>query len=87
MEPIEILEQDRCFVNLSSKGEPRLGPRGLYADAERLGLLWLLNYSDGRHSLLDIAEHAAVPFWVLQEGACLLEACGLLKEVSERVTA
>ncbi|MPY90337.1 MAG: DUF4910 domain-containing protein [Luteitalea sp.] len=83
---IDILEQDRCFVNQFPKGEPRLGPRGLFADAARLGLLWLLNFSDGRHSLLDIAERAAMPLWVLQEGARRLKACGLLKEANERAT-
>jgi len=81
---LEILDEDRTFVNLSPKGEPRLGPRGLFADAERLGLFWILNFSDGRHSLLDIAERAQLPFWQLREGARRLEDCGLLESVSDR---
>jgi len=39
-----ILDEDRVFLNLSPKGEPRLGSRGLFADAERLGLFWILYF-------------------------------------------
>ncbi|HEY2487146.1 MAG TPA: DUF4910 domain-containing protein [Candidatus Binataceae bacterium] len=81
---IHILQEDRRYLNLSPKGEPRLGPRGLFADAERLGLLWILNLSDGLHTLLDIAERSHMPFWTLHEGARRLEESGLLREVSER---
>jgi len=78
---VSILEHDRTFLNLSPNGEPRLGPRGLFADAERLGLLWTLNFSDGRHSLLDIAERSNMPFWNILEGARRLVECDLLREV------
>ncbi len=50
---IDILQENRCYLNLSPKGEPRLGARGLFADAGRLGMLWTLNLSDGGHTLLD----------------------------------
>jgi aminopeptidase-like protein len=79
---VDILEENRTFLNLFPKGEPRLGPRGLFADAEPLGLFWILNFSDGQHSLLDIAERAHMPFWRLREGARRLEQCGLIKEVN-----
>jgi len=75
---LDILDEDRVFLNLSPNGEPRLAPRGLFADADRLGLFWILNFSDGNHSLLDIAERAHMPFWSLREGARRLEECGLL---------
>jgi aminopeptidase-like protein len=84
---IDVLDADRRYVNLSPKGEPRLGPRGLFADAERLGILWLLNLSDGKHSLLDIAERSRMPFWSLREGAYRLEQSGLLREVGQRDAA
>ena len=77
---IDILEEDRKYVNLSPKGEPRLAPRGLFHDAERLGLFGSLNFSDGQHSLLDIAERARMSFWRF-EGARRLEEAGLLREV------
>jgi aminopeptidase-like protein len=80
-----IMDEDRVFLNLSPKGEPRLGSRGLFADVERLGLFWILNFSDGRHSLLDIAQRAHLPFWHLHEGARRLEECGLLAVVNANV--
>ncbi len=67
---IEIIEHDRRYINLSPKCEPQLGRRGLYgaiggdkdAAAKNMAMLWVLNLSDGEHSLLDIAERAALPF-------------------------
>ena len=64
---VEILETNRRYVNLSPKGEPRLGKRGLYgatggrspADRER-AMLWILNQSDGSASLLDIAQRSGI---------------------------
>jgi aminopeptidase-like protein len=66
---LEIVENNRKYINLSPKGEPRLGARGLYramggsaAEPSRLALLWVLNQSDGEHSLLDICERSRLPF-------------------------
>ena len=81
MQGVDILQQDRRFLNQSPKGEPQLGPRGLYEAAESYGLLWILNFSDGRHSLLDIADRARMPFWRLQEGARRLLGSGLLQDL------
>lgn len=51
-------------------GEPQLGRRGLYEkmggqqdiEEHQLALLWVLNLSDGTHSLLDIAERSGLSF-------------------------
>ena len=43
-----------------------------------MAMLWALNFSDGGHSLLDIAERAGMPFGAIAEAAGLLEAHGLL---------
>jgi aminopeptidase-like protein len=82
---VELLEHDRTYVNLSPMGEPRLGARGLYpsmgggtADAARLALLWVLNLSDGAHTLLDIAERAGLPFASVRAAADALASAGLL---------
>jgi aminopeptidase-like protein len=88
---IEILEHDVACVNLSPKGEPQLGRRGLYkntggtspADFE-MSLLWVLNFSDGRYSLLDIAERAALPFATIRRAAIALRDAGLLATAEER---
>ncbi len=78
----ELLEGNRTYRNVSPKGEPQLGKRGLYdAEAEKnLALLWVLNLSDGGHSLLDIAERADLPFGSVQAAARALEKAGLLVE-------
>jgi aminopeptidase-like protein len=70
LDVINIFENDRKFINLQPYGEPQLGKRGLYRktggqqDIERsiLAKLWVLNQSDGDHSLLEIAERANMSF-------------------------
>ena len=83
---IDILENDRVLVNTSPKCEPALGKRGLYGTvgnetgaAERnMAMLWVLNLSDGRHALLDIAERSGLTFAAIGAAAERLEAAGLL---------
>jgi aminopeptidase-like protein len=85
---VTILERNRTYLNTSPKGEPQLGRRGLYHTMggrvdralEELALLWVLNLSDGYHSLLDIAERSALPFGVVKRAADTLTAAGLLRE-------
>jgi aminopeptidase-like protein len=87
-EVVEVLEANRRYLNLSPKGEPQLGRRGLYgqiggrSDAEerQMAMLWVLNQSDGRRSLLEVAERSGVPLALLAEVAADLEAAGLLAE-------
>jgi aminopeptidase-like protein len=86
-EAIAVLEDNRTFRNTSPKGEPQLGKRGLYgaiggdktAAAGNMAMLWVLNLSDGRHSLLDIAERADLPFATVRDAASLLHRHGLLQ--------
>jgi aminopeptidase-like protein len=88
---IEVLEHNRRYLNQNPKGEPQLGRRGLYRmvagqqekQAKELVLLWVLNLSDGRHSLLDIAGRAGVPFSEVQTAARMLLDCGLLLEANK----
>jgi aminopeptidase-like protein len=42
-------------------------------------MLWVLNLSDGRHTLLDIAERANLPFRAVADVAMLLRKHGLLQ--------
>src|SRR5262245_16026698 len=84
---VEVLEHNACYVNQSPKGEPQLGRRGLYRStgghldraSRELALLWVLNLSDGRHSLLDIAERSGLPFRAIRAAAEALTGQGLLK--------
>ena len=74
------------YCNTMPKCEPQLGRRGLYgavggdkdAAAANMAMLWILNLSDGMHSLLDIAERANLPFAVIRDAALLLHRSGLL---------
>lgn len=84
---LDLVDRDRVFVNRQPKGEPQLGRRGLYPPmgggpqaTEQLALLWMLNLSDGRHSLLDIAERSGLPFDVVCRAARTLADHDLLRE-------
>jgi aminopeptidase-like protein len=83
---VTVLEDDRRYVNQSPKGEPQLGKRGLYGAVGGMtpperehAMLWVLNQSDGSHSLLDIARRAGLAFDVVREAAGALEGAGLLR--------
>ncbi len=84
---LHVLEGNITYVNQSPKGEPQLGKRGLYrtmggpaGDRQReLALLWVLNLSDGQHSLLDIADRSGLPFETIRTAADALLPHGLLK--------
>lgn len=86
---VNILENNKTYINLNPMCEPQLGKRGLYRNiggdsaenVSELALLWVLNQSDGRHSLLDIAEKSGIVFQVLSKAADSLVEHGLLKEV------
>lgn len=80
------LDVDMRYVNLSPKGEPQLGKRGLYRKSggeglpgREFALLWVLNQSDGSNSLLEIAEKSGLSFEVIHEAARDLETAGLMK--------
>lgn len=65
MQVFRALEENRTYVSLNSKCEPQLGKRGLYTSlfgAEEQALLWVLNQSDGKHDLLEIAEKSGLGF-------------------------
>ncbi len=86
---IEVLEGNKPYRNLNPKCEPQLGRRGLYgamgghtqSAAAELALLWVLNLSDGRHELLDIAERSALPFATIARAAHALTRTALLEPV------
>lgn len=75
------LSANRIYRNLSPFCEPQLGKRGLYASdpAENMAFLWVLNLSDGTHSLLDIATRSVIPFAQIMTVADRLVSAGLLE--------
>ena len=83
---IDLIENDAVYCNTIPKCEPQLGRRGLYGRiggkkdiaTENLAMLWVLNLSDGSHSLLDIAERSDLPFEVIRRVVHVLREHGLL---------
>lgn len=85
---LDVLEHNKRYRNLKPWGEPHLGKRNLYRatggeppGAEIPARLWVLNLSDGEHSLLDIAERSGLPFTAIHSAAELLHQSGLLSEI------
>jgi aminopeptidase-like protein len=81
-----VLEENATYLNQNPKCEPQLGRRGLYgaiggrSDTQQfqLAMLWVLNLSDGAHSLLDIAERSELEFGLVAEATDVLVRAGLL---------
>ena len=92
LEMIEVLEGDIVCRNLSPKCEPQLGKRGLYAslgghsgtrekkEKKEVAMLWVLNLSDGDHTLLDIARRSGLPFSAVRAAADALRRTTLLED-------
>jgi len=84
LEILSLLENNRSYESTNPKCEPQLGKRGLYSSPgpDEQALLWVLNYSDGKHDLLDIAERSGLGFTRTQEAAERLLGAGLLRLAS-----
>ena len=88
---MEVLEHNRTLLNTNPYCEPALGRRELYRTTggahptvDNLARLWVLNLSDGSHSLLDIADRAGIDFTSIRVAADELFAHGLLREAKGR---
>ena len=81
---LDVLENNQHFCNQHPYGEPQLGRRNLYPEkaAELPARLWVLNLSDGRHSLLDIAERSGISFHEIRAAAEVLRQAGVLSATS-----
>jgi aminopeptidase-like protein len=83
---IETIERNLTYLNTNPYCEPQLGKRGLYklyggmqtSEDDRMALLWVLNLSDGQHSLLDIADRSGINFQVISKAASALAQQQLL---------
>ncbi len=86
---VDLLENNRTYQNQNPKCEPQLGKRGIYQGfgsgkdqrLKEMAMLWILNFSDGTNSLLDISKKSGLPFEVIQSMAELLRNYDLLKEI------
>jgi len=84
---VGALEGNGVYTNQNPKCEPQLGKRGLYraiggveSRVDELAILWILNLSDGKHSLLDIAERSGCGFDTIKRSADMLLQHNLLKQ-------
>lgn len=69
---LELIEKN-CTPQVTVLGEPQLGKRGLYptlstkeTHAKVRSMMDLIAYSDGKNTLLEIAEKINVPMWELR---------------------
>ena len=78
-----ILESNRTYLNLHAKCEPQFSKKGLGSESRdsTLAMQWVLNFSDGRHSLLDIADRSNLRFDLIVSAAEMLLGKGLLREL------
>ncbi len=82
----DVLENNRTYRNQKPYCEPQLGKRGLYGSVgggkstgeSVMAMLWVLNLSDGSHTLLDIAERSGMEFELIRLAAEALAATDLL---------
>jgi aminopeptidase-like protein len=89
LEIVDVIEGNKRYQNTHPYGEPQLGRRGLYGafggrkDSSKLemAMLWVLNLSDGQHSLLDIAERSGLAFPLIRASADALLEKELLVEI------
>ena len=91
---LDVLEDNRRYRNRNPFCEPQLGRRNLYhpvgghaPGVEISARLWVLNLSDGEHSLLDIAERSGLTFAAIRDAAELLSENKLLALIPEDLTA
>jgi aminopeptidase-like protein len=83
------VENGRYYRNLSPKGEPQLGRRGLYSamgghrqsSDREMAMLWVLNLSDGHHATWDISRQSGLPQEMIEEVAEILRRHDLLEEM------
>jgi aminopeptidase-like protein len=88
VEALHEIQHSPRYINLQPNCEPQLGRRGLYdtlggnneAKNLQLALLWMLSYSDGTHTLADIAGLSGIENAVLERAAELLANADLLAE-------
>lgn len=86
---LNALQGNGLYRNTNPYCEPQMSKRGLYPkwrtqetrDEEIQRRMWILNYSDGEHALIDIAEKMNVSIFSLIDTARELQETGLLERI------
>lgn len=83
---IQTLERSKKYLH-QFEGEPFLSGYGLFpkisSDEERLPYDYLMGYTDGKLTLVDIAEKAGLIVTKFDEAVSLMEHKGLIKEIKK----
>jgi aminopeptidase-like protein len=81
-------------LNLSPKGEPQLGKRGLYGsmggfapERFQLALLWVLSMGDGASDTIEIAARSGIPFDLIDKAVQALANVGLVRTVAAHLNS
>lgn len=85
---INNIEHNYFYISNAPFGEPQLGPRGLFRaisdkgrQEDELAMWWLLNYADGEHDLLTIANLSGFKMSTLIRVGSKIEATGLFSKL------
>lgn len=82
---VKAIEGNEVWRSTSPNGEPQLGKRGLYpgtstkAPLDVKPTMWMVNFADGDHDVLAIAERSGLSVESLLDAAHKLAAAGLLE--------
>ena len=84
---LRVLDTNRRYVSRMPLCEPQLGSRGLYETlsardraTSKNALLWLLNYADGEHDLLRVAEMSGISLAELSSAGAACHDAALVDE-------
>ena len=66
---------------MAAARRPVFRSQELGSTGETMAMLWVLNFSDGKNTLMDIAERATLPIDLILNVAAILESHGLLKKL------
>lgn len=83
----KVLELNEKYINTNPFCEPQLGKRGLYQSIGGVRqppvaikrFMNILNYSDGKYDLIDVAEKLGESILLLEDSVEQLKECNLLK--------
>lgn len=84
---VDVMENNKKYVNQFPNCEPQLGKRGLYPNLgsqkekaiEVEAMMWILNLADGNHDLIDIIELSNINYEIIINTANNLLREGILK--------
>jgi len=82
-----VLETNAIYERTMPYGEPFMTKYNLYPtvsgkrenDKRTCALMWVLNFADGEHDLLSIAEKSGIDYWLLDEAASECVRAGLIR--------